>query len=108
MRKIYSQSIDSHRSQLTLDKLAKLLGIAKSRVLEKILNSIEVDDLEAFVTNKASLKTSRVIKLDKATAQVIQDEIARSISLLSVRVTDAANDGVRAGLISILDPEDKI
>jgi len=31
MRKIYSQSIDSHRSQLTLDKLAKLLGIAKSR-----------------------------------------------------------------------------
>ena len=48
MRKIYSQSIDSHRSQLTLDKLAKLLGIAKSRVLEKILNSIETDDLEAF------------------------------------------------------------
>lgn len=107
MRKIYSQSIDSHRSQLTLDKLAKLLGIAKSRVLEKILNSIEVDDLEAFVTNKASLKTSRVIKLDKTTAQVIQDEIANSLALLSNRVTDAASDGAKNGVMSILDSEDR-
>lgn len=107
MRKIYSQSIDSHRSQLTLDKLAKLLGIAKSRVLEKILNSIETDDLEAFVTNKASLKTSRVIKLDKATAQVIQDEIANSLALLSNRVTDAASDGAKNGVMSILDSEDR-
>ncbi len=107
MRKIYSQSIDSHRSQLTLDKLAKLLGIAKSRVLEKILNSIEVDDLEAFVTNKASLKTSKVIMLDKATAQVIRDEIANSLALLSNRVTDAASDGAKNGVMSILDSEDR-
>ncbi len=105
MRKIYSQSIDSHRSQLTLDKLAKLLGIAKSRVLEKILISIEADDLLAIVTHKVSLKTSRIIKLDRATAQVIQDEIANSLTLLSNRVTNAASDGAKNGVMSILDAE---
>lgn len=105
MRKIYSQSIDSHASQLALDNLAKLLNIAKSRALEKILNSIEVDDLAAFITHKASLKTSRVIKLDRATAQVIQDEIANSLALLSNRVTDAASDGAKNGVMSILDAE---
>ena len=55
MRKIYSQSIDSHTSQLALDNIAKLLDIAKSRVLEKILISIEADDLLAIVTHKVSL-----------------------------------------------------
>lgn len=107
MRKIYSQSIDSHTSQLALDNLAKLLNIAKSRVLEKILNAIEVDDLAALITHKVSLKTSRVIKLDRATTQAIQDEIVSSLILLSNRVTDAASDGAKNGVISILDSEDR-
>lgn len=107
MRKIYSQSIDSHRSQLALDNLAKLLNIAKSRVLEKILNAIEVDDLAALITHKVSLKTSRVIKLDRATAQVIQDEIVNSLILLSNRVTEAASDGAKNGIMSILYSEDR-
>jgi len=108
MRKIYSQSIESHVNQIAFANLAKSLGIAQSRVLERIITSVEIDDLVAIITRRFSLKTASVIQLDRATAQVIQDEIARSISLLSTRVTDAANDGVRAGLISILDPEDKI
>lgn len=108
MRKIYSQSIESHANQIAFANLAKSLGIAQSRVLERIITSVEIDDLVAIITRRFSLKTASVIQLDRATAQVIQDEIARSISLLSTRVTDAANDGVRAGLISILDPEDKI
>ncbi|PKG96279.1 hypothetical protein CXF92_00315 [Pseudomonas sp. Choline-3u-10] len=108
MRKIYSQSIESHANQIALDNLAKSLGIAQSRVLERIITSIEVDDLVAIITRRFSSKTARVIQLDRATAQVIQDEIARSISLMSARVTDAANDGVRAGLMSILDLEDQI
>ena len=107
MRKIYSQSIDSHTNQLALNSLAKLLDIAKSRVLEKILTSIEVDDLAALITHEASLKTSRLIKLDRATAQVIQDEIANSLSLLSTRVTDAASDGAKTGVMSILNLEDQ-
>ena len=108
MRKIYSQSIESHENQIALDNLGKSLGIAQSRVLERIITSIDVDDLVAIITRRFSLKTASVIQLDRATAQVIQDQIARSISLLSSRVTDAANDGVRAGLISILDLEDQI
>lgn len=108
MKKIYSQSIDSNANQLALGKLANSLGIAQSRVLEKIITSIEVDDLVAIITRQLSLKTARVIQLDRATAQVIQDEIARSLSLLSTRVTDAANDGARAGLMSTLDLEDQI
>ncbi len=108
MRKIYSQSIESHANQIAFANLAKSLGIAQSRVLERIITSVEIDDLVAIITRRFSLKTASVIQLDRATAQVIQDEIARSISLLSTRVTDASNDGVRAGLISILDPEDKI
>lgn len=107
MRKIYSQSIDSHANQLALDNLAKMLDIAKSRVLEKILISIEADDLLAIATHKVSLKTSRIIKLDRATAQVIQDEIANSLTLLSNRVTNAASDGAKNGVMSILDSEDR-
>ena len=107
MRKIYSQSIDSHTNQLALDNLAKLLEIAKSRILEKILTSIDVDDLAAIVTHRVSLKTSRLIKLDRTTAQVIQDEIANSLSLLSTRVTDAASDGAKTGVMSILNLEDQ-
>jgi hypothetical protein len=108
MRKIYSQNIESHANQIALVNLAKSLGIAQSRVLEKIITSIEVDDLVAIINRRFSLKTTKVIQLDRATAQVIQDEIARSISLLSARVTDAADDGVKAGLMSILDLEDQI
>ncbi len=107
MRKIYSQSIDSHTNQLALNNLAKMFDIAKSRVLEKILNSIEVDDLAAFVTHQASLKTPKIIKLDRATVQVIQDEIANAITLLSNRVSDAASDGAKNGVMSILDSEDR-
>jgi|TARA_R100000750_G_scaffold55738_1_gene41962 hypothetical protein len=107
MRKIYSQSIESHENQIALDNLGKSLGIAQSRVLEKIITSIEVDDLVAITTRQLSLKTARIIQLDRATAQVIQDEIARALTLLSARVTDAANDGARAGLMSILDFEDQ-
>ncbi len=103
MRKIYSQSIDSQTNQLALEKLAKLLDIAKSRVLEKILISIEANDLLAIVTHQVSLKTSRLIKLDRTTAQVIQDEIANSLTLLSNRVTEAASDGAKNGVMSILD-----
>jgi len=108
MRKIYSQNIESHANQIALGNLATSLGIAQSRVLEKIITSIEVDDLVAIINRRFSLKTTKVIQLDRATAQVIQDEIARSISLLSARVTDAAGDGVKAGLMSILDLEDQI
>lgn len=100
MRKIYSQTIDDKTSQHELDNLAKSLGISKSRVLEKLITSIELEDLVAIATHQLSLKTTKIVQLDRLTSQVIQDEIARSLSLLSGRVTDAANDGARAGVIS--------
>jgi hypothetical protein len=107
MRKIYNQSINSHAHQMALDTIAKALGIAQSRVLEKIIMSLETDDLVAIVTHRPSLKTTRIIQLDRTTAQVIQDEIARSLSLLSTRVADAASDGAKAGVMSMLDIEDR-
>jgi len=110
MRKIYSQSIDSHANQLALDGLAKSLGIAQSRILERLITLIELEDLVAIATHRLSLKTTKIVQLDRTTAQVIQDEIARSISLLSTRVADAANDGAKAGIEAIcseiLDLED--
>jgi hypothetical protein len=102
MRKIYSQAIDGKTNQNNLDDLAKYLGIAKSRVLEKLINSIELEDLVAISTHQLSLKTTKIVYLDRVTAQVIQEEITRSLSLLSARVTDAANDGAKAGVISSL------
>lgn len=102
MRKIYSQTISRHTSQIALDNLAKSLGIAKSRVMEKLLTSIETEDLVAIATHQLSLKATKTVHLDRITAQVIQEEIARSLSLLSARVTDAANDGAKTGVISSL------
>lgn len=102
MRKIYSQTIDSKTNQNALDNLAKSLGIAKSRVMEKLITSIEIEDLVVIATHHLSLKATKIVHLDRITAQVIQEEIARSLSLLSARVTDAANDGARAGVISSL------
>jgi hypothetical protein len=101
MRKIYSQSIDSHANQLALANLAKCLGIAQSRLLEKLITSIEPEDLVAIATHRLSLKTTKIVQLDRTTAQAIQDEIARSLSLLSSRVSDAAYDGAKSGLIAI-------
>lgn len=102
MRKIYSQCVDSTADQNALTDLAKSLGVAQSRVLEKIITSISVDDLTAIAIRKLSLRTANIIQLDRATAQVIQDEVARSLSLLSNRIVDAASDGARAGVISII------
>lgn len=102
MRKIYSQTIDSKTNQNALDNLAKSLGIAKSRVMERLITSIEIEDLVAIATHQLSLKATKIVYLDRVTAQVIQEEITRSLSLLSARVTDAANDGARAGVISSL------
>ncbi|MDD2162535.1 hypothetical protein N1078_18405 [Pseudomonas sp. MIL19] len=110
MRKIYSQTIDSKANQTALDNLANSLGIAKSRVMEKLIASIETEDLVAIVNNQLSLKSTKIVNLDRVTTQVIQEEIARSLSLLSIRVTDAANDGAKAGVIcsfsNILTMED--
>lgn len=102
MRKIYSQTIDSKANQTALDNLAKSLDIAKSRVMERLITSIELEDLVAIATHQLSLKTTKIVYLDRVTAQVIQEEITRSLSLLSARVTDAANDGARAGVMSSL------
>lgn len=108
MRRIYSQSIDTHANQTALGYLAKSLGIAQSRILERIIESIELDDLVAIATQQISLKTTKTIQIDQTTAQVIQDEIARSISLLSARVADAANDGAKIGVLSLLNFEERL
>ncbi|OQR35348.1 hypothetical protein BWR15_15565 [Pseudomonas sp. T] len=108
MRRIYSQSIESHADQTALGYLAKSLGIAQSRVLERIITSIELEDLVAIATQQISLKATKTIQIDHATAQVIQDEIARSLSLLSARIADAANDGAKMGVMSLLNFEEQI
>jgi len=106
MRKIYSQSINSHSTQVAIEILTKSLGVAQSRILETILNSIEIDDLVAITTHKLSLKTTKTLRLDSATSQLIRDEIAHSFSLLSNRVIDAAAEGAKTGVMSILESGD--
>ena len=103
MRKIYSQSINNHSTQVTIDRLAKSLGVAQSRILETILNAIDIDDLVALTTRQLSLKSTNTIRLDSSTSQLIRDEIAYSISLLSNRVIDAAAEGAKTGVMSLLE-----
>lgn len=106
MRKVYSQSINNHSTQVAIENLTKSLGVAQSRILETILNAIEIDDLVALTTRQLSLKTSKTIRLDSPTSQLIRDEIAHSLSLLSNRVIDAAAEGAKAGVMSILEAGD--
>lgn len=103
MRRIYSQSINNHSNQVAINNLAKSLGVAQSRILETILDAIDLDDLVALTTRQLSLKTTNTIRLDSPTSQLIRDEIAHSISLLSNRVIDAAAAGARTGVMSLLE-----
>ncbi|MBG6290276.1 hypothetical protein I5I61_22715 [Pseudomonas nitroreducens] len=108
MRKIYSQSINNHSTQVAIDNLAKSLHVAQSRILETILNAIDIDDLAALITRQLSLKSTNTIRLDSPTSQLIRDEIAHSISLLSNRVIDAAAEGAKTGVMSLLETGETI
>ena len=56
MRKIYSQSINSPQSQHAFEQIAKNVGSAQSRVLERILEAISPDDLVALIQGKLNLR----------------------------------------------------
>lgn len=99
MRKIYSQSINSPQNQHAIEQIAKNVGSAQSRILERILEAISPDDLVAFIQGKLNLSESSGIHLDNLAVEAIRQEIAHGISSLAARAFRAAHDGARHGLM---------
>lgn len=99
MRKIYSQSINSPQNQHAIDQIAKSVGSAQSRILERILEAISPDDLITLIQGKINLSESSTIHLDNLTVEAIRQEIAHGISSLAARTFNAAHEGARIGLI---------
>lgn len=92
-----TQNVTSETAISALDQLAQQLGCPPSRVLERILDAVPVDDLVALATGRLTTREARVIALDASTLFAITDAVSAAVGSLADRVELAARLGAKDG-----------
>lgn len=102
-RLVIQQSVGSAKAKGAIDRLARDLGIAKSRVLEIILEAVETDDLLAMIRDGASLKARhQVLNLDVAQLELVMRAVSHSISLSCSALAESTRQGAREAVSASL------
>jgi hypothetical protein len=93
-----TQTVSSAAAQQAFDRLARDLGVARSNVLQAILESIDTGDLVALVSGRVGLRAAKTITLDAEALLAIRSAVSSSLSLFGDRVTEGARMGAQIAI----------